>query len=79
LAPPQLAVLTLQFGDAALLFGGHTWPLAVVDVSLLAPGTQGFGANPDLAGHPCDDSHTLPLSAITSWTMRTARSRISGG
>ncbi len=79
MGPPETRVLTFQFGDAGLLVGGDTGPLAIVDLCSL---TQ---LHADQVRSRVDEllrrlrPRRLPLSAIASWTMRAGRLDIQGG
>ena len=72
--PSQFAHLALKLGDTLLLCSRHTWAFAAIDFGLFDPVAQRLRANPELTCHSLDRA-----DALSSWTMRTARWRISTG
>ena len=75
----QLLDLTPQLGQLGLFVGGQPRTKATVDVGLLDPGAQRLEAHVELAGHPGEHALVSGVLAPSTWTIRTARSLISGG
>jgi len=77
--PAELSDLTPQLGQLGLLRCRQPRTDPAIDLGLLDPGAQGLDAHVQLAGHRLMTPWSPGSSRRSSWTIRTARSLISGG